>query len=126
VALRQGLCSEAKARLSRCLKCAHGELNNHELVSQTLNALGSLVQAQGDTAQAKDMLMSSFTLSKAAGDVVAQAGALGTLARAHATAGAPAEAHEMERYAAKKRALLDKGVREAALLEGHVRALQSC
>ncbi len=46
-ALRRGDASEAKARLSRALKHAHGELGNHELVSQALEALGALVQALG-------------------------------------------------------------------------------
>jgi hypothetical protein len=104
--LRRGDTADAKPRLSRALKCAHGELGNHELVSQVLNALGALVESQGDPGQARDMLMSAFTLSKSASDVHAQAGALRVLSRVHHATGAAKEATDMERYAAKKKGAL--------------------
>ncbi len=113
-ALRRGDAAEAKARLSRALKSAHGELGNHELVSQALNALGALVAAQGDASQARDMLTSAFTLAKSAGDLHAQGGALRLLARLHAASNDAAGAANMERYGAKKQAALAASVAEAA------------
>jgi tetratricopeptide (TPR) repeat protein len=104
--LRRGDVADAKPRLSRALKCAHGELGNHELVAQVLNALGALVEHAGDPGQARDMLMSAFTLSKSAADVHAQAGALRVLARVHTATGAAKEAADMARYAAKKKGAL--------------------
>ena len=112
-ALRRGDALDAKARLSRALKVAHGELGNHELVSQVLGALGALVEAQGDAGQARDMLMSAFTLSKSAGDLNAQAGALRVLVRVHNATGASKEAGEMERYAAKKKTALATAISAA-------------
>jgi hypothetical protein len=103
--LRKGV-ADAKLRLGRALKHAHGDLGSHELVAASLVALGALVEASGDGSQARDMLTSAFTLAKAAGDAAAQAGALALLARVHAGTGHAAEEAEMTRYAAKKRALV--------------------
>lgn len=122
-ALRRGAPAEAKSLLSRCLKAGHGELNNHELVGQTLIALGALVLQQGDGAQANEMLMSAFTMAKAAGDASAQAAALALLARVHSSAGASSEAREMEKYGARKRSARAAALTDAASSEAHRRVL---
>ena len=116
---------EAKALLSRCLKAGHGELNNHELVGQTLTALGALVLQQGDGAQAKEMLMSAFTMAKAASDAPAQASALALLSRVHTAAGAVADAKEMDKYGVRKRSGRAAALAEAAATQAHARVLQS-
>lgn len=117
-ALRRDAPNEAKGLLSRCLKAGHGELNNHELVGQSLIALGSLVLQQ-DGAQAQDMLMSAFTMGKAAGDSAAQAAALALIARKHSAAGAAGEAREMEKYGTRKRTAREAALAEAAGTDAH-------
>ena len=112
-ALRRGDVAEAKVRLGKALKHAHGDLGSHELVAASLVALGALVEASGDGSQARDMLTSAFTLAKAAGDAAAQAGALTLLARVHAGAGATSDEAGMTRYSARKRAVLATARAEA-------------
>ena len=118
-AIRRESPTEAKALLSRCLKAGHAELNNHELVGSALTALGAVVLQQGDCVQAKDMLMSSFTLGKAAGDLQAQAVSLSLLAGVHGQSGSVREAKEMETYSARKLGQRRKALEAALETDSH-------
>lgn len=122
-AIHRGSPTEAKALLSRCLKAGHAELNNHELVGQVLAALGALVLQQGDCVQAKDMLMSSFTLGKAAGDLQAQAVSLSLLSSVHGLSGSASEAKAMESYAARKLGQRRNALELAKATEEHGRSI---
>ncbi|PSC74019.1 MAU2 chromatid cohesion factor-like protein [Micractinium conductrix] len=69
LALRAGDASSAALMLTRALKTGHGQLGNTQMVAQVLNVMAPVQAAKGDRTGAEQMLGSSLTLAKAAGDL---------------------------------------------------------
>ncbi|KAJ7563492.1 hypothetical protein O6H91_03G112700 [Diphasiastrum complanatum] len=70
--MKQHNLQEARTHLASGLRLTHKQLGNHQLVSQYLTVLGSLALAMHDFGQAREILKSSLTLSKALHDIPSQ------------------------------------------------------
>ena len=83
--LQQSNIDEAKARLGRALKMAHGYSGNNQLVSMSLRLIAGIVieTTKTDISQSLDMVQSSFTLSKAQEDLPSQLASLVDLIKIH-------------------------------------------
>ncbi|KAK9863798.1 hypothetical protein WJX84_008579 [Apatococcus fuscideae] len=70
--LAEGDEAGGRVALSRALKLAHGELSDHQMVSQVLNTLAPIHLGRGDAQGATSMLTSSFTLAHNMKDLASQ------------------------------------------------------
>lgn len=68
-AQRCGDDSNARIQLTKALKAAHTHLGNTQMVAQVLNLLAPLQASNADRSGAEQMLTSSTTLAKSAGDL---------------------------------------------------------
>ncbi|KAI7844936.1 hypothetical protein COHA_001583 [Chlorella ohadii] len=68
-AQRTGDESNARIQLTKALKAAHAHLGNTQMVAQVLNLLAPIQADKGDRSGAEQMLTSSTTLAKSAGDL---------------------------------------------------------
>ncbi|KAK9828312.1 hypothetical protein WJX74_008420 [Apatococcus lobatus] len=82
--LAEGDEAGGKVALSRALKLAHGELGDHQMVSQVLNALAPVHLGRGDVEGATSMLTSSFTLAHDMKDLPSQIASLQCMDALHA------------------------------------------
>lgn len=83
--LQQSNVDEAKARLGRALKMAHGYSGNNQLVATSLRLIAGIVieTTKTDIMQSLEMVQSSFTLSKEQEDLPGQLASLVDLIKIH-------------------------------------------
>ncbi|KAF6255054.1 cohesin loading factor [Scenedesmus sp. NREL 46B-D3] len=105
--------SDAKQRLSKALKLAHGRLQNHQVVSQVLLFMAPLQINNADAAGAHSMVTSSFTLAKGAGDLAAQVGSLSMMQQLYHHAQQADKAGQNHNYLLRKQEDLSGRIQEA-------------
>ncbi|PRW61370.1 MAU2 chromatid cohesion factor-like protein [Chlorella sorokiniana] len=115
-AQRTGDDSNARIQLTKALKAAHAHLGNTQMVAQVLNLLAPMQAGKGDRSGAEQMLTSSTTLAKSAGDLPTLLTASRALLRIFS--GGPGE----EERASKQHAYVE---RKAGELAAAVAAAQS-
>eukprot|EP00878_Enallax_costatus_P022906 GHUV01024343.1.p1 GENE.GHUV01024343.1~~GHUV01024343.1.p1 ORF type:complete len:179 (+),score=63.03 GHUV01024343.1:201-737(+) len=115
--------SEAKNRLSKALKLAHGRLQNYQMVSQVLLFMAPLQMNSADTQGALSMVSSSFTLAKGAGDLQAQAAGLSMLQQLYQHGKQAEKAAQNANYLARKREELSVRIQEAEANGQHAQVL---
>ncbi|KAL2632427.1 hypothetical protein R1flu_017113 [Riccia fluitans] len=122
--MKQNNLQEARTRLATGLTITHKQLGNHQLLSQYLTVLGSMATTMRDTAQARDILKSSFTLAKALHDLPAQLGVLSELTVLFRELGETSKQHENAEYESRKREELRRCIGAARDSEHHLRLIQ--
>ncbi|KAF8071188.1 SCC4 [Scenedesmus sp. PABB004] len=105
--------ADAKQRLSKGLKLAHGRLQNHQLVSQVLLFMAPLQVGAADSQGALAMVSSSFTLAKGAGDLAAQVAGLSMMQQLYHHARAADKAAQNFNYLGRKQEELSARIQEA-------------
>uniref|UniRef100_A0A383VZC9 Cohesin loading complex subunit SCC4 homolog n=1 Tax=Tetradesmus obliquus TaxID=3088 RepID=A0A383VZC9_TETOB len=105
--------SDAKQRLSKALKLAHGRLQNHQVVSQVLLFMAPLQIQNADVAGAHSMVTSSFTLAKGALDLPAQVASLSMMQQLYHHSQQADKAGQNANYLLRKQEELSAKIQEA-------------
>ncbi|DBB16347.1 TPA: hypothetical protein ACH3X3_014645 [Trebouxia sp. C0006] len=124
VLMTQGQETEGHLLLGKALRFAHGHLCNQQLVSQITLAMAPKQMQRGDTEGARNMLLSSLTLSSTNHDVPTLVRGLHRMSHFHAKTGNTKEHHDCLERAEEKNTQYLQVIEDAQNEPSHIQIMQ--